>query len=92
MKLRLLSAALLASLLAAGAASAAGTPVHAVLNGKCVEVKNLDALGALKSLSYTCTAKSSKFAYRPAKAAEPGTGASRTRDRDARRDGARRLR
>ncbi len=75
MKHRYVSAALLAALVAAGVASAAGTPVHAVLTGKCVEVKNLDALGALKSLSYTCTARSSKFAYN-AKAAEPGTGAS----------------
>ena len=44
------------------------------MTGTCHEVKHLDPLGALKSLSYTCTARNLTFVYK-AKAAEPGTGA-----------------
>ncbi len=66
---------LVLALVGVSTAFAAGTPVHATLTGRCLEVKHLDPLGALKSLSYTCTAKNATFVY-DVKAAEPGTGAS----------------
>lgn len=75
MKRLLVLPALLLGALSASAALAAGTPVRATLTGQCLEVKHLDRLGALKSLSYTCTAKNATYAYN-AKAAEPGTGAA----------------
>jgi hypothetical protein len=69
------AAALVLFAVGAGAVQAAGTPVRATMTGGCHEVKHLDPVGALKSLSYTCTARNRTFVYR-ADAAEPGTGAS----------------
>jgi hypothetical protein len=75
MKQLIVAPTLVLAALSSSAALAAGTPVRATLTGSCLEVKHLDRLGALKSLSYTCTAKNATFVY-SAKAAEPGTGAS----------------
>lgn len=58
----------------AGTVHASGTPVRATMTGGCHEVKHLDPLGVLKSLSYICTARNLTFVYK-AQAAEPGTGA-----------------
>jgi hypothetical protein len=75
MKQPLVATVLVLAVVSTSVAFAAGTPVHATLTGQCAEVKHLDRLGALKSLSYTCSAKNGSFVYN-AKAAEPGTGAS----------------
>jgi hypothetical protein len=75
MRQSIAAAVLLLAAVGSSAALAAGTPVRATLTGQCVEVKHLDRLGALKSLSYTCTAKNATLVYE-AKATEPGTGAS----------------
>jgi hypothetical protein len=75
MRQSIAAAALVLSALVAGGVHAAGTPVRASMAGDCHEVKYLDRLGVLKSLSYACTAKNASFVYK-AIAAEPGTGAS----------------
>jgi hypothetical protein len=74
MRQAIAAAALFLFAVGAGAVHAAGTPVRATMTGGCHEVKHLDPLGALKSLSYACTARNLTFAY-TASAAEPGTGA-----------------
>ena len=58
MKHGLFGACLLSALVLAGAASAGGQTVRTVMRGTCTQTNELDANGALLSLTLTCTASS----------------------------------